>query len=93
MRGTEKQLKWAEDLMAKLETEFATCSQGAPSEVMARFDGIKNILAEGYAGDVIDLLSPLYYKDGQAYVRQLIANIMVTANEAAMKIKKEVFKK
>lgn len=92
MRGTEKQIKLAEDLMTKLDSEFAACSHGAPAEVMTRFDGIKNILAESYAGDVIELLSG-NSKSGQEYVRQMITSIMVGGCAAAMKIKKEVFKR
>lgn len=92
MRGTEKQIKWAEDLMGKLEKEFADCSQGAPAEISERFDGIKNILSESYAGDVIELLGQ-NDKNGQEYVKRMITSIMVGGNAAAMKIKKEVFKK
>lgn len=92
MRGTEKQINWAKDIMDKLEKEFAVCSQGAPAEVLERFDGIKNILSESYAGDVIEILGH-NYKNGQEYVREMITSIMIGGCATAMKIKKEVFKK
>lgn len=88
MRGSEKQIKWATELLEKMHNEFAACKKIAPANVHPMFDKIENILSESYAGDVIDLL--MYKKsEGQRYFIEVRCAINASGCDAAMKIKKE----
>lgn len=89
MRGTEKQITWATDLMNKMHKEFAACKEIAPIEAHQMFDTIESILNESYAGDIIDLLSG-NKKEGQEYFVSFRCALSVSGNAAAMKIKREV---
>ena len=89
MKGTEKQIKWATELMEKMHEEFTACKEIAPESIHGMFDRIEEILNESYAGDVIDLMKS--NKDsGQKYYVSFRTAVNVSANEAAMRIKKEM---
>ncbi len=89
MRGTEKQIKWAEELMAKMHKEFDECKKIAPENVHSMFDKIESILNEGYAGDIIDLLKN-NHDSGQEYFSRFATSASISGCVAAMKIKKEL---
>lgn len=89
MKGTEKQVEWAMNLMEKMHEEFAVCKEIAPVNAYPMFDKIESILNESYAGDVIDLLKN-NKAGGQEYFANFRCAVSVSANVAAMKIKKEV---
>lgn len=89
MKGTEKQIEFATKLMQKMNKEFTACKEIAPTNVHQMFDKIEDILNESYAGDVIDLLIN-NKNEGQKYFTALRSSIAVSANPAAMKIKREM---
>lgn len=89
MKGTEKQIKWATELMEKMHEEFTVCKEIAPESIHWIFDKIEDILNESYAGDVIELLKS-NKNSGQKYYVSFRTAVMVSANVAAMTIKKEL---
>lgn len=89
MKGTEKQIAFAMDLMKKMNKEFTACKEIAPASVHPMFDKIESILNESYAGDVINLLIN-NKQEGQKYFTSFRSTLAVSANAAAMRIKREV---
>ena len=73
MRGSEKQLKWANDIIQKIKTAWEFAKNDEKSKSMpgyaagvalweARIDRLENA---DYAGDIIDLFKDIWFTDDQ----------------------------
>ena len=92
MKGTEKQIAWATELIEKMHKEFTACKKIAPESFHKNFDAIENIMREAYAGDVIDILSSLK-REGYEYFKQVVGSVQISACGTASRIRKEVMGK
>lgn len=73
MKGTEKQIAYANDLLAKMNAEFNELIKLCPETLKPKwinlFSETNKIASDAYAGDVISVLQDLYdhtyeyYKD------------------------------
>ena len=73
MRGSEKQLKWANDIIRNIRAAWEVAKNDEKSKAMpgyaagvalweARIDRLKNA---DYAGDIIDLFKDIWFTDDQ----------------------------
>lgn len=97
MKGTEKQIAWAQELIKKMNTElntlFSVCAgEGAKADLQRQIDAFNEIMNDSYAGDVISLLKG-NNNSGMKYYKALRADIKVSAGALETRIKKEVFGK
>lgn len=96
MKGTEKQITWAKELMKKMNKEFSIVLGMAPENQKVifsdAFEKINAIMNDSYAGDIIYHLKD-NKKSGFDYYKSLYASVKINADAMAMKIKKEVYRK
>lgn len=94
MKGTEKQIAFAERLIEKFDKEMngliAICPDQYKGMWVETKEKIDNIFSEAYAGDVIDLLKG-NYKEGQEFYKTFHVTVRLSGANAAEKIKNEVF--
>lgn len=96
MKGTEKQITWAKELMEKMNKEFSIVLGMVPENQKAifsdAFEKINAIMNDSYAGDIIYHLKD-NRKSGFDYYKSLYASIKINADDVSMRIKKEVYHK
>lgn len=96
MKGTEKQIGYAQDMIKKFETEMDAVISICPDELKEQWiEGkakIAAILKDGYAGDVIHLIKGIE-KSGMNFYQAFYSRVMVNGDETARRIKKEVWGK
>lgn len=94
MKGTEKQINFAEKLMERFNNEMNELIRECPEEYkndwIARKEEISMILQESYAGNVIHILS-INDKTGKDYYITFYSRLLTNADVTSMRIKKEVF--
>lgn len=94
MRGTERQINFAEKLINKFNNEMDGLINECPEEYkndwIARKEKINMILQESYAGDVIHILN-INEKTGKDYYIAFYSQLLPNADVASMRIKEEVF--
>lgn len=94
MRGTEKQIDFAERLMQRFNYQMdgliKECPEEYKSDWIVRKEKINIILNESYAGDVIHILN-INEKTGKDYYIAFYSRLLTNADVASMRIKKEVF--
>lgn len=95
MRGSEKQIAWANDLIEKFNKEMGTCLGICPSEEKERFSeivtGINALFENAYAGDVIDLLNRR--SEGYQYYREICVAARITAIKFHQDVYKVIYRK
>lgn len=96
MRGTEKQIAYANDLIAKMDTELTAIVEMAPEAQKPMWEEIRGkyirITQDAYAGDVIGLLSRKK-ESGIRYYKDLYGSVMIGAEPLENKIRKEIYGK
>lgn len=96
MKGTEKQIIWAKELMRKMNKEFSIVlgmvSENQKVIFSDAFEKINAIMNDSYAGDIIYHLKD-NKKSGFDYYKSLYASVKINADTMAMRIKKEVYHK
>ena len=96
MRGTEKQIAYANDLIAKMDTELTAIVEMAPEAQKPMWEEIRGkyirIMQDAYAGDVIGLLSRKK-ESGIRYYKDLYGSVMIGAEPLENKIRKEMYGK
>ena len=96
MRGTEKQIAYANDLIAKMDTELTAIVEMAPEAQKPMWEEIRGkyirIMQDAYAGDVIGLLSRKK-ESGIRYYKDLYGSVMMGAEPLENKIRKEIYGK
>ena len=96
MRGTEKQIAYANDLIAKMDTELTAIVEMAPEAQKPMWEEIRGkyirIMQDAYAGDVIGLLSRKK-ESGIRYYNDLYGSVMIGAEPLENKIRKEIYGK
>lgn len=93
MKGTEKQIKWAEDIKVKVITAltdcrnfFMTCKEydsTNPEHIKVAENFTKNIDTlekEEYAGDIIDMFSGVTATNPMQAYQQFIAALRLSGN-------------
>lgn len=94
MKGTEKQINFAEKLMERFNNEMdgliRECPEKYKSNWITTKEKINIILNESYAGDVIHILN-INEKTGKDYYITFYSRLLTNADVASMRIKKEVF--
>lgn len=94
MRGTEKQIDFAEKLMERFNCQMDVLIKECPEEYkndwVARKEKISMILQESYAGDVIHILN-INEKTGKDYYIAFYSRLLPNADATSMRIKKEIF--
>ena len=99
MKGTEKQIGFAETLMEKMNTQFdaiiADCKIERP-EFVEQWVNMKNmynkIMNEGYAGCVIDLLKEVAGTDYKEYYNSLYYSVKYGTDSLCKRIKEEIYR-
>lgn len=99
MRGTEKQIKWAEELVERFNEEMESLIAMIPEK--EKQDVIRDLIlnkynklfSEAYAGDIIDAMKNLNNLHGREYYSMLTSAFRVSATELSMKVKNEILKK
>lgn len=96
MKGTEKQIAWAKELMGKMNKEFSIVLGMVPENQKVifsdAFEKINAIMNDSYAGDIIYHLKD-NKKSGFDYYKSLYASFKINADAMSMRIKKEVYYK
>ena len=96
MKGTEKQITWAKELMRKMNRESSIVLSMAPDNQKVifsdAFEKINAIMNDSYAGDIIYHLKD-NKKSGFDYYKSLYASFKINADAMSMRIKKEVYHK
>ena len=96
MKGTEKQITWAKELMEKMNKEFSIVLGMVPENQKVifsdAFEKINAIMNDSYAGDIIYHLKD-NKKSGFDYYKSLYASFKINADAMSMRIKKEVYHK
>lgn len=96
MRGTEKQIAYANDLIAKMDTELTAIVEMAPESQKNMWADIRGkyirIMQDAYAGDVIGLLSRKK-ESGIRYYKDLYGSVMIGADQLENKLRKEIYSK
>ena len=96
MKGTEKQITWAKELMRKMNKEFSIVLGMVPENQKVifsdAFEKINAIMNDSYAGDIIYHLKD-NKKSGFDYYKSLYASVKINVDAMAMRIKKEVYHK
>ena len=97
MKGTEKQIAWATDLIETMECRFrevlAECKRVQPSEYDQTnlvLGTIKAMFDEAYAGDVIALLKDNHRESVMEYYNILYCNINSSTLSFAKELKEEI---
>lgn len=97
MKGTEKQIAWATDLIETMECRFrevlAECKRVQPSEYDQTnlvLGTIKAMFDEAYAGDVIALLKDNHRESVMEYYNILCCNINSSTLSFAKELKEEI---
>lgn len=94
MRGTEKQLKFAESLIIKFIKEMDTLINECPDHKKQQWISIKEkilyIFNRSYAGDVIHLLAN-NDKSGKEYYISFYSRLLPNADKMSIEIKKSVY--
>lgn len=96
MKGTEKQITWAKELIGKMNKEFSIVLGMVPENQKVifsdAFEKINAIMNDSYAGDIIYHLKD-NKKSGFDYYKSLYASFKINADAMSMRIKKEVYHK
>lgn len=96
MKGTEKQITWAKELIRNMNKEFSIVLGMVPENQKVTFsdafEKINAIMNDSYAGDIIYHLKD-NKKSGIDYYKSLYASVKINADAMAMRIKKEVYHK
>ena len=94
MRGTEKQMAFAESLINRWNAETDKIMSICPDEFLPRWKEVKNIcnetFAEAYAGDVIELLKGVKGEE-QAYYKSFYTGLFITSSPLAKAIREKAF--
>lgn len=94
IKGTEKQIDFAEKLIDRFNNEMdgliSECPEEYKSDWITRKEKISIILNESYAGDVIHILN-INEKTGKDYYIAFYSRLLPNADITSMRIKKEVF--
>ena len=94
MRGTEKQIDFAEKLIERFNHEMDGLIKECPEEYKTNWivkkNKINTIFNESYAGDVIHILN-INDKIGKAYYIAFYSRMLSNADAASIRIKEEVF--
>lgn len=96
MKGTEKQIAYAQSLVEKFDKEMNDlidiCPDQYKSDWISRKEKLDVIFSEAYAGDVIDTLKG-NSESGQDYYTRFFTSTKLCAAPFARKIMKEVYGK
>lgn len=94
IKGTERQIDFAEKLINKFNNEMDElineCPEEYKSDWIVRKEKINIILSESYAGDVIHILS-INDKTGKDYYITFYSRLLTNADVTSIRIKKEIF--
>ncbi|MCC8121102.1 MAG: hypothetical protein LIO42_03780 [Oscillospiraceae bacterium] len=100
MKGSEKQLEWAKDIIAKLETaleeakadpRMAELPEAQREDLIRRTAELIQIISEAdYAGDVIEVGARAARKNGQDAIGYLGSSIRLTVNPLAKKLRETI---
>ena len=94
MKGTEKQIKFAESLVEKFDKELdgliSICPEEYKADWISRKEKLDVVFSEAYAGDVIDTLKG-NNESGQKYYTRFFTVTKLNASAFARKIMQEVF--
>lgn len=94
MKGTEKQIAFAQKLIEKFDKEMNDlidiCPDQYKGEWIDRKEKLDVIFAEAYAGDVIDILKG-NNETGQVYYTRFFTETKLNGDPLARKIMKEVY--
>ena len=93
MKGTEKQIKWAENIKSKVTTALKDCRNlfviceeydaTNPDHIKVAENFTRNVKVlenEEYAGDIIDIFSGVTATDSMQAYKQFIAAIRLSGN-------------
>lgn len=96
MKGTKKQIAYAQSLVEKFDKEMSDlidiCPDQYKSDWISRKEKLDVIFSEAYAGDVIDALKG-NYNSGKDYYMSFYVCVKSWAHPFAEKIMKEVYGK
>lgn len=97
MKGTEKQIAFAKDLMETMTSRFTELLSACPEQHKEMWtnitSGITTIMNESYAGDVIEVLLHKDDKDFMSYYKALYVTISNKHNVMTKRIMAEVYNK
>lgn len=97
MKGTDKQIRFAEELINTMNEHFDMLLHDCPDPQKDMWHEVKNgynrIFSESYAGDVINLLIDNKKESYQEYYSGMYHTVMVSSNAMCSRIKKEIYKK
>lgn len=97
MKGTEKQITFAKDLMETMTSRFTELLSACPEQHKEMWtnitSGITAIMNESYAGDVIETLLRKDDKDFMSYYKALYVTISNKHNVMTKRIMAEVYNK
>ena len=95
MKGTEKQIAFAERLVDSFDEVLDSLITECPDQYKAMWMGMKekidDIFSEAYAGDVIDILESLHEEDSKEYFSSFRISVKHSDTPAAKRISEEVF--
>ncbi len=96
MKGTEKQISYAEDLIKKMNSKFDELLSECPEDKKEMWEGIVNkynsIMSDAYAGDVINLLKSANTEENyQKWYSKLYSRMLPNSDSLSRRIKKEVY--
>lgn len=97
MKGTEKQIAFAKNLMKIMNERFSELIAACPEENKQMWidstNGLNKIMNESYAGDVIDLLIDRDETNFMKYYKALCVSVSIGCSPLANRIKEEFYSK
>lgn len=95
MKGTEKQIAFAQDLVKEFNEIMDSLIAECPEQYKAMWIGIKEkteaIFSEAHAGEVIDILKGLNHEDNKEYFVSFKASVELSCEPIAKIIRQNVF--
>ena len=94
MKGTEKQIAFAKDLVKEFDEIMDSLIAECPEQYKAMWIGIKEktdaIFSEAYAGDVIDILKGRNHETNMKYFISFKTSVELSCEPTAKKIREAI---
>ena len=94
MKGTEKQIAYAQFFVDKFDVEMNGLIEMCPEQFKTQWVNLKEkvdlFFEEAYAGDVIELLKPIR-ETGKKYYVRFVSRVRISADPLCNRIKKEFY--
>lgn len=97
MRGTEKQIAWAMELVKNMNEKFDALLKDCPADKkemwISAVEKYNNLMNEAYAGDVIDLLKDNKEQYYGSFYQKMAMEADLFETPLNKRIRKEIFNK